>query len=192
MGWARQLVCALLRCGELPSAGTRPDDETVALYLAALEGELEAERARADSLRTRATGLIALLGVVMAVFATAAVDAVNVKITGAPRDVMLALAAAGSVLLIVTAVLLLVGVVKPSPLLGLADAEIKYWATPEAVRTPPTEARGSLLVGLTAVYIELRRRNDRLASIMRASTYLTVVGIGMLLTCAAILAWHEA
>ena len=159
--------------------------ETVRVLRGGVRNLLAFEDARAASLATRGSGLAGFVGLALPL---AAVLARSLPAHGSERTLGIGLAVTGFCSLLLAVVIVVLGVLIPSPGITVDIEEVERYPTYAFIRQDPVMVEGRFLRGDVEILRVERRRNDRKGFALRYAyialtiALLFVVGEGILLT----------
>lgn len=175
-----------------PKHDVRIRADTVDALLDAVRGMLSAEDSRANSLTSRGTSVAGFVGILVSV-ATAFARSLasdTAAFSNSAQHWALWLLIGGLVLLSLSGLLVVLGVVLPSPGWGIATEEVQRYAQPEFVFQEVVLVKGRVLRGLIETLASERARNGRKATALKWSLILLVAGVLSLAGEAAIIGYE--
>lgn len=153
----------------------QPREDSVDQLFQIAQGLLEDERNRGRNLEAKASTLAGFTGAILALTAGLGRDLADLDLGSIGGTVfrgffLLAVLALGT-----SAVIAVLGVLRPQERLGIKRAQLRQFAKFPLISTPPVEIQGSMIATMVEAFDRERAVNDQKAKL----TYYAALGLGI-------------
>ena len=153
---------------------------------------LEEENSRDQSFNTRGVGLAGFVGIVVSLSATLGHEALAAD-WGAPwKGIAVGLFAGALMSLVSSAVVVLIGVLRPREAASLGIAEVEKYPLPEYIYAPKVMNQGTIMRGLIDALVIERSRAGSKATGLHWGYRLLIVGLVCISILGFLLGLHDA
>jgi len=167
-------------------------EATVDALLETVRHLLEEENSRGQSFNTRGVGLAGFVGVVVSLSTTLGHDALAAD-WGAPwKGIVVGLFTGALASLVGSAVVVVIGVLRPRETATLGMAEVEKYPLPEYIYAPKVMNQGRIMRGLIDALIIERLRAGSQATGLHWSYRLLLVGLACISILGFLLGLHDA
>jgi hypothetical protein len=161
----------------IPQRLTEPNEASVGELFGIVQGLLEDERSRGQTLETKTATLAGFTGAILALTVGFGRDLLRLDL-GRIGDLVFALFfAAAVVALAAGAILAVFGVLRPQERLAIARAEIRHFSEFPLIATAPMDIQGRMINTLTEALDRERLVNDRKARLTQLAALALVIGL---------------